>query len=258
MTKSITLSEPKLVSVQQQLHGIVIMVQQARSMSDIADIEDQRSQVDAYLKTRRAAIEMGDDLEVIRVKLREITLECEIRKAELAKDLSPKDMTKVSKDLNIPIAHLVKAAAVGNLSKPIVRSALEVQTKKGLEPSVNDVHALTRLKSDNERRSAIAKLGDVKSVSDAVNSVQGKVAPNWKPSAPTSQPKPATIVDPTAIKYANLSRILRDQSNKMVLLTERFLRDGTSELSDRISGLELMIVDTVEDMNKINLSPWKK
>jgi hypothetical protein len=224
ITKQAQLGGLSAVQAEQKMQQLIVLVQEARTFAEINQIKDFNLQMDAYLRTRQAMLSIGDQIEPLRARVRELRLECELRQGALTKSLEPTERKAVLKDLGITPVHAGKCEKAAELPRSTVQAILKVQAQKSEPVRVEHLAPLVKL-SKPERVAAIAKLGEVATVREAIAAI--KALPQY--SAPKAAPVAPATVDKRLLAAVEHARKLRAASNTLVLLLERSVQNNSTK-----------------------------
>lgn len=233
-----------------QLDQVVLNVKKARTFAEITDVMDSHAQAALFLRSRRAALEMGDQIEVLRCKLREIEQESEIRKCELAAELTPETRVKTATELRIPLAEMERAAIVGKLPRKTLEKVADIQHRKGVPFTTKDLVPLAK-QTPERRVAAIAMLGEVRSVREAIQAAEPRIVPEWKPKAPAKLSPQVEIVDVRPIEYAKLAKEVRDAANLLAATADRHAAGRNQKTALGVLNAEEKLVALVGRLKKL-------
>jgi hypothetical protein len=207
-----------------RVDSAIALVREAKTFHELRDLHDQAKVLDALLRTRRAAQDIGDDIDTLRARARELYLECDLKQGQMARDLTPAEKPAVCEALGITKQHLSvceKASLVPRQTSNVVQA---VQRRKAEGVTVRDIAPLAPLTTP-ERRAVVAKLGDVLSVREAIEKAVVIPAAPAPKSAPKSAPT-NVVVDTSAARFAQRARELRTAVNTLVMIAERCASTG--------------------------------
>jgi hypothetical protein len=236
------------VQAKRQLDEAIVLVKQARSLNDVLSIRDANVQMEAFLRTRRAAIAMGDEIESLRSKLREMTLECELRQGELTRGLEPAAKVQAIKDLGVTRKQAAHCELASTLPRPTIDVVRTIQRRKGLDVSAADLAPLAPLKTE-ERKLVASQLGEVRGVREAIE--KAKVLPDWKPTQPTyakCEPQQESL---DTASYCNRAREVRTAANTLVAQAERYAIRRTPELLETVRTNQRLVARLVSQLGDI-------
>jgi len=223
ITKQAQLGGLSAVQAEQKMQQLIVLVQEARTFAEINQIKDFNLQMDAYLRTRQAMLSIGDQIEPLRARVRELRLECELRQGAMLKDLEPIKRKAVTKELGITPAHAAACVTASMLPRVTVSNVLKIQAKKSEPVRAEHLVPLVKL-AKPERVAAIAKLGEVATVREAIAAI--KPLPGYQPKA--APVAPATV-DKRLLAAVEHARKLRAASNTLVLLLERSVQNNSTK-----------------------------
>ncbi len=229
MTTAITtkaqLNQLSACQAEQRMNQVILAVQHARTFDEISGIKDFGLQMEAYLRTRAAAVQLGDQIEALRIKARELRLECELRQGTMTATLASRERAVVLKDLGITPIHAAACERAATLPRPTINAVLRVQQAKREPVRAEHLAALVPL-SRPERVAVVAKLGDVPTIREAV----ARIIPEYRPAAPPKTAAAPAKVDPTLLRALASAQQLRAATNTMVLLLERAIQTNPAKV----------------------------
>lgn len=204
-------ARPLAVRASEALSDVVTMIQKARTLYELRDVQDYRKQVEILMSSRRAAVEMGDKAETLRQKARELRLTAELRQGEILRQMSATDKDRALKELGIGRTEAVHCELASKVPPKAIESLRGIQRRKGLELSVKDVSPVALL-DPSQRKNLAVKLGTVKTVRQALDAIK--------------QEKPKEHVnsreDAAAARYMNQVRRIQKEVSTLLLMATRY------------------------------------
>jgi hypothetical protein len=232
------LSQLTAIKAKEQLDVAIELVRRARTLSDVLSIRDANVQMEAFLRTRRAAVAMGDEIESLRAKLREISLECELQQGRITAALPHEEKIEAVKSLGVTRKQAAHCELAATLPRQTVDAVRCIQRRKGLDVRAADLAPLAPLTTES-RKLVASQLGDVRGVKEALE--KAKVLPSWPPSGAQEKSKRA-VVDLSAIRCAARTRDLRIAANGLVLQAERYASRKTDELRSLLQQQQDLVI----------------
>jgi hypothetical protein len=252
MTSSIAtrkLSELSAVQAQSQLAQVFELVKKARTLAEIQRIKDGKLQMEAFFRTRQAAVAMGDQIESLRAKLRELTLRVELQQGEITARMNATERACALKEFGLSHTAATHCEIAAALPRKQVEALSVIQQRKGLELRAKDLVPIVELGTP-ERKLVASQLGEVRGIREAIE--RAKALPEWKPIARPETRKNIEIVGSAAPAFAGRCRALRSAVNTLVTYAERYAVDRTEVALARALAHQQMVVRMVTTLGNPN------
>jgi hypothetical protein len=207
------------------------MITKAKTLTELRDIDDHQKQLDVLLSSRRAAIEMGDQVEILRAKLRELRLEVELKQGELLASMSLSQKAKTISDLGIQPSAAAHCELAAKVPRETINALKSIQRRKGLDVTARDISPLASLPPEVKRAVGV-KLMDHKTVRQALEAVKAEL-----PKPPTgnkSREAEQSRADVRAAEFTRKTVKLRAEANTLVLMATRYAEVKSYEALIRV------------------------
>lgn|SRR5512145_197158 len=227
------------------------IISRAKTFSELAELKDRQSLLNAYLKTSKAAKDLGAKVDLFRRQAAELAVEADLRLSKLARDI-PTNSQRVNefRKIGVKPSKAEEVLKAGTLPEKQLRGYFRAKKSEGTLPETREVARLAQLDPPS-RKEAFAKMGDSMKVSAAINAMtSGEPKKPDRPLRPvTAQPaSQPTEQDRSNLIYAKVASGARE----LVRLIVSVSKPANELTTKRASAVKLLMSTSAEFDSK-----WK-